>query len=472
VAQAYACLRRHLAGVDKAPSLRAKQDTRQKATKAKERSMRYLEAVRFSAGVIGAALLSGCSATEGSLAPRPAVFATPQNEAAVSSTQPAVASHDLNLLYITDRAKIVDPQTGAFSYGSERSYTMSFGSIDVRVEPDSTGAMGEMKLTTIQEIGRFPEVPYAAKVTSAGYRRAPDVVAAHEEAVATLQDEIRRRLANTKRKEVVVFVHGYNNTFSDAASATGNLCRLLGPDFVCVILTWPAGGKRGAFMGYDVDIESAEFAVSEMRKAIRAIGETPGLRALDLIAHSRGTDVLASVFHLLGVETYVSRASIAETLKVRNIVLFAPDIDIDVATAKIFDVFSDPDEPYGAKKNPNATIKSGALHLTIYSSPGDQALGLSSSIFGSRLRLGQLHLTGPEAKALRADPGHFADLIEVDENLGAFGHGYFLSNSAVRSDLVALIRYGLKPGDPGRPLVKIGKAFWRIPADNIVGSTR
>jgi esterase/lipase superfamily enzyme len=340
---------------------------------------------------------------------------------------------------------------------------MSFGSIDVRFEPSSNGTIGETKLSTIQEIGRFPEVPYPAKVTSDGYRRAPDVVAAHEEAVASLQGEIRRRLAKTERKEVVVFIHGYNNTFNDAASATGNICHLLGRDFVCVVLTWPAGGTRGAFMGYNVDRESGEFAVSDMRKAIRAIGKTPGLRGFDLIAHSRGTDVLASVFHLLGVEAYVSRTSLAESLKVRNIVLFAPDIDIDVATTKIFDVFSDPDEPYGAMKNPNVAIKQGSLHLTIYSSPADQALGLSSSIFGSRLRLGQLNLSGPEAKALRADPGHFADLIEVDENTGAFGHGYFLSNRGVRSDLVALIRDRLEPGDPGRPLVEISKAFWRIP---------
>ena len=39
-----------------------------------------------------------------------------------------------------------------------------------------------------------------------------------------------------------------------------------------------------------------------------------------------------------------------ENLKVRNIVLFAPDIDIDVAATKIFDVFSDPDAPYGARR--------------------------------------------------------------------------------------------------------------------------
>ena len=100
--------------------------------------------------------------------------------------------------------------------------------------------------------------------------------------------------------------------------------------------------------------------------------------------------------------------------------------------------------------------------MTIYSSPGDQALSLSSNIFGSRIRLGQLDLSGQEARALRADPGHLVDLIEVDENTGAFGHGYFLSNSEVSSDLVALIRDRLKPGDPGRPLVEISKPYWRI----------
>jgi esterase/lipase superfamily enzyme len=410
------------------------------------------------------ALLSACSPTEGLLTPTPAIFAARHDRAPVNSAKPIETSNGFNLLYVTDRAPITDPQTNALFYGSERSRTMSFGSIDIRIEPDSNGAAGEMQLGEIKEIGRFPEVPYPAVVTSTGYRRAPGVVAAHEEAVASLQGEIRRRLAKTERKEVVVFIHGYNNTFNDAASATGNICRLLGPDFVCVVLTWPAGGSRGAFLGYNVDIESGEFAVPNMRKAIRAIGETEGVHGVHIIAHSHGADVLASVFQQLGDEAYVSRSSITKSLRVRNIVLFAPDIDIDVASTKIFDVFSDPDAPYGAKKNPNATIpiNQGSFHITMYSNPGDQALGLASSIFGSTLRLGQLDLSSWQAKALRPDPGHLVDLIEVDQDTGAFGHGYFLSNPAVGSDLVALIRYRLKPGDPGRPLVQISKAFWRI----------
>ena len=361
-------------------------------------------ALGFYAGLVGLALLSACAPREGLLTPTPVNFAAPHDRAAVNSAQPIDASNDLNLLYVTDRAPIADPQTKALSYGSERSHTMSFGSVDIRIEPDSDGAMGELKIGGIKEIGRFPEVPYPAVVSSAGYRRAPGVVAAHEEAVASLQGEIRRRLAKTKRKEVVVFIHGYNNTFNDAANATGNICRLLGGDFVCVVLTWPAGGSRGAFLGYNVDRESGEFAVADVRKAIRAIGQTEGVRGIHVIAHSRGTDVVASAFQQLSAEAYVSRFSITENLKVRNIVLFAPDIDIDVAATKIFDAFSDPDAPYGARKNPNAAIP-GSFHLTIYSSSSDQALGLSSSIFGSRLRLGQLDLSSPEARALRADPG-------------------------------------------------------------------
>uniref|UniRef100_UPI003F9C1D91 alpha/beta hydrolase n=1 Tax=Roseiarcus sp. TaxID=1969460 RepID=UPI003F9C1D91 len=179
--------------------------------------MRYLDGLGFSVVLMAAAILSACSPKDGLLTPTLAISEAPQSQAAVNRAGSLDASDDFDLLYVTDRAQIAVSQTGALSYGSERSYTMSFGSIDIRVEPDSNGALGEVKLSTIKEIGRFPEGPYPAKITSAGYRRAPDVVAAHEEAVASLQGEIRRRLAKTERKEVVVFIHGYNNTFSDAA---------------------------------------------------------------------------------------------------------------------------------------------------------------------------------------------------------------------------------------------------------------
>ena len=215
-AKRHACASRlgFAAGVWLGSFIRGTPGQERKMSKRGNKSLSHRAALGFYAGLMGLALLSACSPTEGLLTPTPAIFAAPQDRAPVNSAQPIYTSNDLNLLYVTDRAPIADPQTNALSYGSERSRTMSFGSIDIRIEPDSNGAMGEMKLGGIKEIGRFPEVPYPAVVSSAGYRRAPGVVAAHEEAVASLQGEIRRRLAKTERKEVVVFIHGYNNTFA------------------------------------------------------------------------------------------------------------------------------------------------------------------------------------------------------------------------------------------------------------------
>jgi hypothetical protein len=40
---------------------------------------------------------------------------------------------------------------------------------------------------------------------------------------------------------------------------------------------------------------------------------------------------------------------------------------------------------------------------------------------------------------------------------------YFVSNPEVSSDLIAMLRYGRGPDDPGRALELVDKPFWRIP---------
>jgi esterase/lipase superfamily enzyme len=422
--------------------------------------MRFKDLVRALAGATIAASLGACSPQD-ALAPTPSIYAGAT--ALAESPRLSEGGDDLSLVYVTDRAPTADPATGALTYGAGRSSFMSFGTIDAEITPSTPSDAGRLKLGPPAEVGRFPEGPYTTEPTPKGVRRAPDVVAAHEGAVAELQGEIRRRLATAQRKEVVVFIHGYNNTFDDAARTMGNICHYLGHDFVCVVLTWPAGGK-GVFMGYNVDRESSEFAVADMKKAIRAISQTEGVRAVHFIAHSRGTDVLTSALQQLGIEAYSSRTSLSQQLKVKNIVLFAPDIDIDVASTKLFGVVSDPDARYGPKKNPSGVFPQGDVHLTIYSSPDDKALGLSSFLFSSNMRLGQQDLDQSSAKAFGEGAGSagLVDFIEVNGTTDMFGHGYFLSNPAVSSDLVAMIRYGLKPGDPGRPLIEIKGPFWRL----------
>lgn len=433
---------------------------------------------RVKANLLAAALatlLAGC-ATTNPMMPTPNLYTGAQAKPLVTNVPADRRAPQIDLLYITDRAPPTKPDDPV-PYTANRGRSMAFGSTTVEFGDDVTWDMLvkqstvvdrnpaiNTKLGATRELGRFPRIPYRMEITPQGITRSPTDLAAHDKAEKALREDLTRRLAASPRKEVVLFVHGYANTFQDAALTMGELCHFLGREFVCAIFTWPAGGSRGVFLGYDVDRESSEFAVEHLRKALRIIGETPGVEKVHLLAHSRGTDVLATALSELSVEAYIGRATVTDRFKIANIVLAAPDIDADVAPTKIFKVLSDPDLPYGSAPDPMVVIKpSPSFHLTMYVSPDDKALATSGWLFGSLARFGRINaaMFSPQDIAEARKAGLF-DVIQVTDVSSFIGHSYFHDDPRVSADIVALLRYGLKPNDTGRPLVEIAKPFYRV----------
>jgi esterase/lipase superfamily enzyme len=144
-------------------------------------------------------------------------------------------------------------------------------------------------------------------------------------------------------------------------------------------------------------------------------------------------------------------------------VLFSPDIDIDVASKYIIWGISDPDmfTVWRGERLPRGI----GGRLTIYSSPQDRALGVSRVLFRSKSRAGNVR-----AEELSMDfQRYLAPLDKVDiivyegKRTDKHGHFYFTTNPLVSSDVIHLLRYGKKPGDPGRELVKVGPIVWKFP---------
>ncbi len=387
----------------------------------------------------------------------------------------------LDVFYATDRVRAINVD-GAQPYTSDRARHLAFGSTVVEfgqgiswdtlvaqsLSPQRTVPI-DLKLGSTTELGRFPGIPYEIERTPAGLSRTPAVIAAHEAAKSAFQVELERRLVAAPRKEVVVFVHGFANTFEDAVLTTSELCHFLGREFVCMVFTWPAGGTRGVFFGYDVDRESAEFAVEDLKKTIRMVAGTSGAQKIHLLAHSRGTDLLATAVSDLSAEAYISRSNIVRRFKIGNIVLMAPDLDFDVAFSKIWKVVSDPDLPYGDVPRPDVVVPSPEFRVTVYVSPNDKALATAGWLFGSLVRVGRVDVSmvRPEGIAQARLLGGF-DVIQVTETNCFICHSYFVSNPRVSADLIAMLRYGLKPNDPGRPLIEVKLPFWRVPASGEV----
>jgi esterase/lipase superfamily enzyme len=322
----------------------------------------------------------------------------------------------------------------------------------------------QLKLGATTERGRFPATPFEVAIAPDGVRRLPAVVEAYEQAKHQLQAEIASRLAIARRKEVVLFVHGYHTSFEQAALVTGELCHFLGRDFVCGTFSWPAGGRRGILFGYAVDRESSEYAVEDLLKLIRIVGRTPGVERIHLIAHSRGTDTLTSALAALSVEAYGLQSSPDREYHIGNVVLVAPDLDGDVALTKIFKVFSDPDLPFGGKAAPSAVIPPApGLRVTLYVSPDDKALATASWMLGSIARLGRIDATMLNAEQIAAIAALGAvDIIQVRGRTDVFGHSYLASNPQVSADIIAMLRYDLRPDEPGRSLEHVTGPFWQV----------
>jgi esterase/lipase superfamily enzyme len=170
------------------------------------------------------------------------------------------------------------------------------------------------------------------------------------------------------------------------------------------------------------------------------------------LAHSRGADVATNALRELVIEQRAAGQDPRARLKVRNLVLAAPDLDMSVVEQRLI-----------AEKT-----GLGIERITIYTSQGDKAIRLSEKLRSGLLRLGRVGAADlPETRAddvLVWQQVTNIDFVDFEGHADRYGHSYFLTNPNASSDLVMLLRFGYAPGEEnGRPLEYLGAGFWRIP---------
>jgi esterase/lipase superfamily enzyme len=403
-------------------------------------------------------LIAGCAESR-QLMPTPNLY-TDEKVTLFEALPQEYVSTLVELIYVTDRVPETD-EAGNLRYGYKRSNSLAVGTTVVDLGQNTTWEnlveasrthtrFGdfELRLVSVDEFARLPPTPVPYQVIDGEIVEDPEAVAARDAGVARLQAEVKRRLAQTPRKDVYIYVHGYHNTFEDAAFALAELWHFFGREGLPIVYTWPAG-HPGIF-GYTYDRESSEFTVFHLKQVIRWLSEQPEVENIHLIAHSRGTDVAVSAFRELVIWARGAGISPRERFKIKNFVFAAPDLDVQVISQRI------------AAERLVLEVDQG----TLYSSPGDQAIGIAEMLFASpRGRLGTLaigELNQEETRRMKANAARVT-VVNFEGESSGFGHDYFRTNPAVSSDLVLMIRYGFKPGEAGRPLEHIGLNFWRVP---------
>jgi esterase/lipase superfamily enzyme len=407
-------------------------------------------------------LCAGCAGPR-VLMPTPALYADTGEDLFAELEQPLKRS-EVRLLYVTDREPERD-ESGKLSYGSGRSASLAFGTTVVDLGTDTTWEElaqasntserlkpVKLALREIDELARTPDLPIP-------YSRRGDTIVEEQASLERLESATNRfrqamvrSLDLTARKDVFIYVHGYHDTFQRAAFAMAELWHFLGRIGVPIVYTWPAG-YPGLF-GYTYDRESSEFTIYHLRETLKFIAAFPEVDRIHLIAHSRGTDVAVAAVRELTIAARAAGMDPRTAYKIHNIVLAAPDLDVQVATQRFA----------------GDRIDLSANRWTIYTSPADRAIGVAEILFASpRGRIGTFGIedlddTVRKGMAFSDSTLAFVNYPETPAaSLDRYAHSYFRSSPEVSSDLVLLLRDDLDPGSPGRPLQHIGLEFWEIP---------
>ena len=355
---------------------------------------------------------------------------------------------DTNIFYITDRKKSLEENE---FYSNQRSYQLKYGKARVEVHKDSKQELYNLltlnkkkedlkiDVTSIDESGSFPDTAKSHFYMTQG-KFSEDFQKARQNFIQQINDGLK----NKSKKDIYLFVHGYNNAFNYAATRIAQLWFFMGHQGLPVLYSWPAG-QEGLF-GYFADKESGEFSILNLKKTLEMLAQTD-VERIHLIAHSRGTEISLSALRELHIKYSAMNKETNKALKLKNLILAAPDIDIDIFKMRFV----------------GENIMQVAQHVTIYLGQDDKALKLSTYVHKSLSRLGILKPEDvPEASANVIKNMKNVDLIYVPFKINFLNHSYFLDNPSVSSDIILLLRDDAQAGTEKRPLKEHKSGIWLI----------
>jgi esterase/lipase superfamily enzyme len=405
--------------------------------------------------------LAGCQGRV--LMPMPTLH-TLEGVDAYASVPPSRRTSTVDFLYVTDRVP-EETRDGSLRYGYRRSPSVAYGSVEVEIGRDLTWSeLVELTSTrkrsrslpltlgSITEHGRFSGIPFPLVEIAGRFVPDPEAVARDEVTKQAFGAEMRRRLAESSCKEVIIFIHGFHNTFENAVLSTAEAWHFMKREGVAIAYTWPAG-HPGLLQGYNYDRESSEFTVFHLKQLVRALASMPEVERVSLLAHSRGTDVAITALRELVIEARGGGRDPQQMWKIDDVVLLAPDLDFEVTV----------------QRSGGERTFTCAREFTVYVSKKDEAIGIANWLYSSFRRIGQVRyedLSEPQKLELAAIEA--LTIIDAQVRGGHFGHGYYM-NPAVTSDVILTVLEERRPGaENGRPLTPYAPGFWIITEDYLL----
>jgi esterase/lipase superfamily enzyme/TRAP-type C4-dicarboxylate transport system substrate-binding protein len=158
---------------------------------------------------------------------------------------------------------------------------------------------------------------------------------------------LARSAAASAKKQMLIYVHGYNNTFEDAAESAASLISDLKFNGVGLVFSWPSDGFALQYAHDESQETASHQSFVSVLQTIRATGAVP---SIDIVAHSMGNRIVTDALELLAANPNEQKPIL------HQLVLAAPDVYADRFVQVI------------------EAMKKLSDRVTLYASAADQAL--------------------------------------------------------------------------------------------------
>src|SRR5262252_7841462 len=294
-----------------------------------------------------------------------------------------------------------------------------------------------------------PDTPRPASVVAVeefGIVGAPGD-AAERELVAAIDRQVERE----PDRSVVIYVPGYRATFDQVMTLMGSWAHFLGRHSPVIAFSWPTGTR---FWNYLTDCPRARAFVPDIARLIALVGERSQARRVNLVAFSCGSPLLAdALVQLRGAHPDEDPEALQRRYRIANAIFIAADIDLQTFARSHLPTLSDI-----------------ARRTEVYLSENDGALKFAA-LLARASRLGRPRfeeLTREDLETLASNQrlvGIDVTGVEGPHELhGMRGHGYWIANQRVSSDVLLSMIY---PFDPARRGLVHGPGLgmWTFPDD-------
>ncbi len=318
-------------------------------------------------------------------------------------------------------------------YGTNRKYQKDSSKISFLDEKDDKIHYGlcSVKVPQKHQFGKIEKAWYekllSLDLDDSGKLSLKEIIPIDDENMYWNKINELFKVTTSAKKDVLLFIHGYNNSFEDAALRAAQLGFDLKISGVTAFFSWASKKKLLKYMS---DEDAITLSENDIYHFIKKFAEQPEINQVHILAHSMGNRGLFRTLEKLKDD---------EDIKFGQIILAAPDLHADLFRANS-DLYT--------KK---------AKRTTLYVST-DIPLSASKALH-SNTRLG----SSPPVTVVDD-----IDTIQVSQKLTRYltslGHTYFAEAESLLADIFILLQSDLAPGDRQRlkPMSSEGKSYWTL----------